>query len=227
MGDLEGVFVFRQDALFLLYLYLLMETGLTQKILLKYVPVYDANLSLASGVTLTDAEIAEGHEFCINLQKEWTEASKALEYYASLGFKFPSQTPAYLVHPRGTFTPFSDPLTVHIKSDYQDVIATLVHEYCHVLFLYSENDALADKVWNAVQKAFSTEDFVTQDHIIINKLTEAGLYYLWGKEKTDSILSKERSLSGLKRAWELLDAAKLKNDNPIEAVMELCAQREV
>jgi hypothetical protein len=204
-----------------------MTTELSKKILLKYVPVYDANLSLASGVTLTDAEIAEGNAYCTELEKEWEEVSKVLEYYASLGFKFPNQTPAYVVHSRGTFTPFSDPLTLHIKSDHQDVIATLIHEYCHVFFMYSENDVLVNKVWNAVQKAFSTEDFVTQDHIIINKLTEAGLYYLWGKEKTDSILSKERSLSGLKRAWELLDAAKLKNDNPIEAVMELCAQQEV
>ena len=203
----------------------LMEIELTEKVFLKYIPVYDANLSLASGITLTDAEITEGYEYCSELQKEWTKAAKILEYYASLGFKFPSKTPVYLVHSRGTFTPFSDPLTLHIKPDRQDVIATLVHEYCHVFFLHPENDALADKVWNAVQKAFAAEDFVTQDHIIINKLAEAGLRYLWGEEKTDGILAKERTLPGLKRAWKLLDAADLKNDNPIEAIAELCARR--
>lgn len=195
------------------------------KILLKYVPVYDANLSLASGVTLTDAETTEGYSFCAELEKEWEQAATVLEYYALLGFKFPEQTPAYVVHPRGTFTPFSDPLTVHITADRQDALATLIHEYCHVFFLYAENDALADKIWNAVQKAFSTEDFVTQDHLVINKLAEAGLRYLWGKEKTDTVLAKERALPGLKRAWELLDAAKLQSENPIEAIHELCAQQ--
>ncbi len=202
-----------------------MATKSAQKILLKYVPVYDASLSLASGVMLTDAEITEGYTFCAELEKEWEQAAAVLEYYASLGFKFPNQTPAYVVHPRGTFTPFSDPLTVHIKSDYQDVLATLIHEYCHVFFLFPENDALADKIWDAVQKAFSTEDFATRDHLIINKFTEAGLLYLWGKEKTDRVLAKERELPGLKRAWELLDAAKLQSGNPIEAIRELCAQQ--
>lgn len=201
-----------------------MDTGLSRKILLKYIPVYDANLSLASGVMLTDAEIAEGYEYCANLQEKWAEASKVLGYYASLGFTFPDQTPAYLAHPRGTFTPFSDPLTIHITRDYDDAIATLVHEYCHVLFMHAENDALVEDIWNAVQEKFSTEDFTTQDHLVINKLTEAGLYHLWGKGKTDGILAKERSFPGLARAWELLDAADLKSDNPIEAIAELCAR---
>lgn len=202
-----------------------MSKETADKILLKYMPVYDANLSLASGVTLTDTEITDGYEYRAELEKQWEEASKVLEYYASLGFTFPDQIPAYLVHPRGTFTPFSDPLTIHITPDHDDAIATLVHEYCHVIFMYSKNDALAENVWNAVQNAFSTEEFITQDHLIINKLTEAGLYHLWGKEKTDSILAKERSLSGLKRAWEILDSVELKNTNPIEAILELCAQQ--
>jgi uncharacterized protein YjaZ len=202
-----------------------MQTEPDRKILLKYVPVYDANLSLASGVTLTDPEITEGYEYLTKFETEWEKAANVLEYYASLGFKFPSQTPAYLVHPRGTFTPFSDPLTVHIKPDFQDVLATLIHEYCHVLFLYQGNDVLADKIWNAVQKAFPTEDFGTQDHIIINKLSEACLYYLWKREKADSVLAKERSLPGLERAWKILDSVELKNTNPIEAILELCAQQ--
>ena len=202
-----------------------MKTEFNKKILLKYVPVYDANLSLASGVTLSDAEISEGYEYCTLLEKEWNTVAQVLEYYTSLGFKLPNQTPAYLTHPRETFTPFSDPLTLHIKEDMNDVLATLIHEYCHVLFLYYENDTLADKIWSAVQKAFSAEDFSTQDHIIINKLTEAGLYYLWGKEKTDTILSKERILPGLEQAWKILNSAELKNTDPIEAILELCAQQ--
>lgn len=202
-----------------------METEFNRKILLKYVPIYDANLSLASGVTLSDAEITVGYEYCALLEKEWDSVAQVLEYYTLLGFKLPNQTPVYLTHPRGTFTPFSDPLTLHIKVELNDVLATLIHEYCHVLFLYHENDAIADKIWNAVQKAFPTEDFSTQDHIIINKLTEAGLCYLWGKEKADDILSKERILPGLERAWKILDSAGLKNTNPIEAILELCAQQ--
>lgn len=202
-----------------------MKTEFDKKILLKYVPIYDANLSLASGVTLSDAEITEGYEYCALLEKEQGNIAQVLEYYTSLGFKLPNQTPVYMTHPRGTFTPYSDPLTIHIKEDTNDVLATLIHEYCHVLFLHNENDVLADKIWNAVQKAFPTEDFGTQDHIIINKLTEAGLYYLWGKEKTDTILSKERTLPGLERAWEILDSAGLGNPNPIEAILELCAQQ--
>lgn len=202
-----------------------MKTEFDKKILFKYVPIYDANLSLASGVTLSDTEITEGYEYCALLEKEQGNIAQVLEYYTSLGFKLPNQTPAYLTHPRGTFTPFSDPLTLHIKKDISDIFATLIHEYCHVLFLYHENDAIADKIWNAVQKAFSTEDFGTQDHIIINNLTEAGLYYLWGKEKTDAVLLKERTLPGLERAWEILDSAGLGNANPIEAILELCAQQ--
>lgn len=202
-----------------------MRTELSEKILIKYVPVYDANLSLASGATLTDTEIAEGYDYRAELENQWEKASEVLGYYASLGFTFPDQTPVYLVHPRGTFTPFSDPLTIHITADHQDAIATLVHEYCHVVFMYPGNDALSDKLWNAVKNAFSTEDFITQDHLVINKLTEAGLYHLWGKEKADSILAKERTLPGLKRAWEILDSAKLENENPIEAILELCAQQ--
>jgi hypothetical protein len=202
-----------------------MKTEFNKKILLKYVPIYDANLSLASGVTLSDAEITEGYEYCTLLEKEWDTVAHVLEYYVSLGFKLPNQTPAYLTHPRGTFTPFSDPLTLHIKTDTSDVLATLIHEYCHILFLYHENDAIADKIWNAVQNAFPTEDFETQDHIIINKLTEAGLYYLWGKEKADAILLKERTLPGLEQAWKILNSAELKNTDPIEAILELCAQQ--
>lgn len=190
----------------------------TERILFKYVPVYDSNFSLAAGVSLSDAEISEGYEFCEQLGVAWKEATSVLNYYASLGFELPKQTTAYLVHPRGSFTPFSDPLTIHIIPDMDEAIATLTHEYCHVLSMAQENEIFATPIWEAAQKALETESFVTQDHVIINKLTEAGLYHIWGKERTDRVLSKERMLLGLDRAWAILDRAAINAENPIEGL---------
>ena len=198
----------------------------SERILFKYSQIYDANLSRASGYELTDTESAEGYAFVDKLRMAFEPMQGVFSFYTSIGFKLPEVTPAYLTHPRGTFTPFSDPLTIHILEDVDDVLATLVHEYGHVVFLASENDVFSENIWNQVQAAFPDEDFVTRDHITINKLTEAALSGVWSAEKVATTLAKERALPGLGRAWEIWDTSGVTEWDPVKAIEQLCVTRK-
>lgn len=193
-----------------------------EPILLKYSQVYDANLSLASGHALSDAEVAEGYVFVEKLRTALGSMQGIFAFYTSIGYHLPETTSVYLTHPRSTFTPFFDPLTIHILEDVDDVLATLVHEYGHVIFMAPENDSLSEHIWNQVQHAFPEEDFITCDHITINKLTEAALLSVWSREKVFAVLAKERTLPGLDRAWAIWDKAEIIEQDPLRAIEKLC-----
>ncbi len=190
-----------------------------------YSPVYDGNFSSASGVVLTEKEIAEGYQFVDLVNEHWKKMAPACDYLHELGFLFPEKTLAYAVNPRGNFTPFFDPLTFHINSDIHDVLATLIHEFCHVIFLSSLNDRVADVLWKKVDQAFSEENLETKDHIIINKLTEVSLKKVWDTPLVSSVLNKERVLPSLGRAWKIWDDANIVSDDAVTAISILCSQK--
>lgn len=167
-------------------------------------------------------EIEEGNDFASKITTTWDKYNDQIfSYYNDLGFVLPDFWLAYPVHARTGLIPFSDPLTIIIKPELDEVVATLVHELCHVFFAYIDNKKQCDSLWSEFQPNFPSEDFGTQVHLIVNILAASGLYQIFGQQKAEELLSIEKHYPGLERAWEIIDRNKVDFTQPMQAILNL------
>lgn len=129
---------------------------------------------------------------------------------------------AYPVHPWKRLIPFSDPLTILIKRNLDDIVATIVHELCHVFFSYYKNNAVFSRPWRHIRRTFAQESVTTQLHRVVHPLTRAGRTHLFGEQKAERPFAPERKYEGLTRAWAIIDARPSPLPaNPLDAVRAL------
>lgn len=164
----------------------------------------------------------EGFDFRNKITEHWGKYNdNFFDYYKGLGLALPSFWIAYSVHMHKGLIPFSDPLTVLIKENIDDVTATLVHELCHVFLTHSENSEIWNKLYKYINQEFVNEDWDTKVHLITNPLAAAGLINSYGVEEAQKLLAIEKKYEGLERAWEIIDNAELKFEDPIKEILSL------
>ena len=196
----------------------------------RYSDMYEYILSTLQGEELSAEQMKRGYEFVNTYIKHWDQYNQAVfEYYEELGFKIPDFWIAYFVSPRKKMIPFSDPLTIFIKDDLDEVTSTLVHELGHVLLSFGPNMELEKELWDHIQKIYPENDFGTNIEIITILLARRGLYKIFGSEKAEKLLSIEKDYPSLRKAWQTIDSQPevLKEENPIKAIFKLEAKEEI
>jgi len=194
------------------------------KIYFRYSYIYEETLARLAGENFTLADFDKTQKFCEEFSKYWEQyGDKMFDYYKNLGLTLPEFWIAYPVHSRKGMVPFSDPLTIFINDDFEEVTAVLVHELCHVFLTTAENEKLSNDLWQNVSKKYPAENFNTISHLLVNLLAKGGLEHLFGNEISKRLLAPERSMNGLKEAWAIIDTkpSLLEIPNPIEAIRNL------
>ena len=173
----------------------------------RYSEIYEYMLAQAAGEKLSDEEVKSGYVFADTYIKYWEQYNTPIfEYYKNLGFVTPDFWVAYFIHSRKRMTPFSDPLTLFIKENLDELTAVLVHELGHVMLSYGPNSALYQKLMYHLQKTYPNHDFGTNIEIMTILLARWGLIKIFGEEKTEKLLAIEKTYPSLKKAWEVIDS---------------------
>lgn len=193
------------------------------KIIFRSVVHYDATLARLAGRELSDTAEQELDDFAVEMQKLWNSYNDTLfSYYESIGLTLPETWNVYPIHSNGEITSFTEPTTVIMRENKEEVIATLVHELCHVFCSLDQNDAVITPVWKKISEAFLELDEMNRSHIMIIVLARAGLITIFGKEKTEQLLALEKKYPGLDKAWGIIDANQdIDIENPIGYLEEL------
>ncbi len=190
----------------------------------RYSEVYEYMLSSACGETLSEEKINIGYDFVNKYIEHWNKYNDVIfNYYKEIGFVVPDFWIAYFIHPRKGITPFSDPLTLFIKEDLDEVTATLVHELAHVILSYGPNFELEQKLWNHIQKTYPENSFGTNIELMTIIVAKEALKKIFDKDKAEKYFSLEKSYSSLRRAWEIIDSqneASYESD-PIKEILNL------
>lgn len=191
------------------------------KLLFRYSPVYDDNLCWLAGSGLPEGSFTRGMAFAGRYQNYWDGLNdRFFAYFEGFGFRLPAEWQAYLIHSNGKLTSFSDPLTLVMREDLEELTAVLVHELCHVFLITGDNKPLYSGLNEHISERYGQEEWVTQVHLIVCVMARYALVELYGAEAADRLLSPEKSYPGLERTWEILDAAPhiWKAATPSEAV---------
>ena len=190
---------------------------------------YDATLAKLAGRELSSDAEKELDDFVVEIQKLWDAYNDTLfSYYESIGLTLPETWNVYPIHSNGEITSFAEPTTVIMRENKEEVIATLVHELCHVFCSFDQNDAVITPIWEKISGAFSKLDEMNRSHILIIVLARAGVKKILGEEKTQQLLALEKKYPGLDKAWEIIDANKdIDAENPFEYLESLVERRKV
>lgn len=186
--------------------------------------IYEKVLSQITGESFTMEDFQKGLDFSNRYTEYWSKYNnKVFEFYKSYGLKMADFWIAYFIRPKTGMTPFSDPLTLFINNNFEELTSITVHELCHVLQIYPENEDLQKKLYNHIQKVYPKNSFDLNTEIVTAILARSGLVHIYGEEKTRELLALEKELLILGKAWAIIDAqpAVLNENNPIEAILKL------
>jgi hypothetical protein len=190
----------------------------------RYSEIYESMLASVAGEELSIDKINEGYDFVKDYINHWEKYNDIVfKCFVDFGFVVPDFWIAYFIHSRKGMTPFSDPLTLFIKKDLDELTSTLIHELSHVMLSYGPNFKLEQELWNHLQKTYPNNDFLCNIEIMTIILTRAILKKVFGPEKTDELLSIEKSYDSLKIAWQTIDSQSdvLSEENPVQAIFKL------
>lgn len=96
--------------------------------------------------------------------------------------------------------PFSDPLTLNLRSN----IDTVTHELIHCILSEPENRKKWDKGWGVIEDKYTEEPHIVKVHIIVHAIHTPILKKLFGEERyateRDSMHNPNYA-----RAWEIVE----------------------
>lgn len=194
------------------------------KLYFRYSDIYDESLANLAEDSFDYKNTGWKYEKTNEFSKYWEPFNdKVFDYYNSIGLTFPEFWVAYFVESRKDLIPFSDPLTLLLKDNNEVMMVDLVHELCHSLFVYYENEETWNKVFKTIETKYSNEDFITKVHLIVIIFTYFGLLQIIDKDKIHNLLDIEKNYDGLKRSWEILDSmpSVFESEDPFQALDKL------
>lgn len=190
----------------------------------RYSDIYEYMLANTAGENFSWEKVKEGHVFVDKYIDYWSKYNDTIfNFYSSIGLVVPDFWVTYFIFPRKGMTPFSDPLTLFIKEDLDEVTATLVHEFVHVLLSFGPNSELEQKIWAHITKTFPNNSVETNIELMTIMIAKEGLKKIFGEEKAKKYLDLEKSYSTLKPAWDIIDSQSeiIKEQDPIKAIFNL------
>jgi hypothetical protein len=171
-------------------------------------------------------DLDDGLAFVNRFAKYWDNYNdKVFQFYAKHNLVLANFWIAYLVKSKKTLTPFSDPLTLFINEDFEELAVILIHELCHVLQTYPDNIKIQEEIYEHVIHEYPENSFDLNVELVTAVLTRSCLVEIYGEEKATYLLNKEKSLPILGKAWKIIDAQQsvLNEKDPIKAVFALRA----
>ena len=148
------------------------------------------------------------------LQKEWDEwGSKILAEIASIS-RLQWHEKEIIVYLTGGVRPYSDPLTLNLRS----TIDTLTHELIHRILTEPENWRLFKNSWEELMQKYSQEPEKTRTHVIVHAIHTPILKNLFGEERYQKERNSMTSPDYV-RAWEIVD-----RDGYEDIIKELTAE---
>jgi len=194
------------------------------KLYFRYSYIYEESLAKLANEKFEWEDFQQTQKFVEKFGEYWEQHNDSIfNYYKSLGLTLPDFWLAYPINKKTGLTPFSDPLTFFIDNDFEKTCAVLIHELCHVFLTVSENINLSSALWEEVVRKYPLENFNTHSHLLVNLLARGGVVHIFGKDKAGELLLPERALSGLKKAWKIIDLKPevLLEADPILAIRKL------
>jgi len=190
-----------------------------RKFLFKYSTIYDKNWALALNKEYDRQKNKEKFkEFIDKFSKIWDSKEgkilEAISFYSRLTWK-DENIKVYFVSSL-LVSGFSDPMTIRMSKDYNGIAKTLTHEAVHEILLQNQEDM--KETYEALDKKFKKENIKTKVHILVNAITEKAFSKVFGEAESKRIKDNEKQFAGLKRAYELLEDIKIK-DNVIESIL--------
>jgi hypothetical protein len=181
-------------------------------------------LSDLSGVDFSWQDYESGLNFTNHFSEIWNKYNdQVFSFYGNYNLVLADFWIAYFIKPKKGLVPFSDPLTIFINEDIDDLVATVVHELCHVLQTYPTNIEIQKKMYDHVSATYPENSFGINAELVTAVMARPCLIEIFGLEKANTILQKERSFPILGKAWKIIDAQPdlIKETDPIKAVMAL------
>ncbi len=194
------------------------------KLIFQHSYIYEKLLSNLVGEKYTLNDFRNCTKFTSAYYRYWSKHNdRFFKFSKKLGFVLPKSWIAYLIRPKKNLHPFSDPLTIFITKDLEQLTFVLIHELCHVLLTYPDNWKITDKLLNYTAKVFPKNSFDVNVEIVTVILTRSFLLKLFTKQKVERFIANERKLPILKEAWDCiyLQPKILDKQNPFAAILAL------
>ena len=166
--------------------------------------LYDQALARKRGYKMPSDRALDKHMY--KMEKEWTKHGRKVLEKITMTTKLSWQEKEIVCYITAGVIPYSDPLTLNLRSD----IDTLTHELIHRILSEPDNWLRIKSNWVKLMKKYRGEAQETKTHIAIHAIHVAVLKKLFGEKR---LKKEKRAISDPRyvRAWEIVDADGYKN----------------
>jgi hypothetical protein len=134
------------------------------------------------------------------LERVWAKNSQKLLKEIAKATKLSWQEKEIDCYVTDGVRPYSDPLTLNMRSD----LDTIAHELIHRILSEPENWQKIKKNWLRLMKKYEEEPDVVGIHVVVHAVHAQVLYATSGEKRLPAIIQKTRDPNYI-RAWELAE----------------------
>ena len=174
------------------------------KLIFRRSRLYDDSLMKETKYKTVDDKIIDS--FVLNIKKEWVKNGPKILKEISKITKLKWREKEIVCYVSTGVTPYSDPLTLNLKSN----IHTLSHELIHRILSEPENNKLIDKNWMKFMKGYKNELKVTRVHIVIHAIHAILLKNLFGNKVLEEEKASVKDKNYI-RAWKIAEKVSFKS----------------
>lgn len=176
-----------------------MRTKNMPKLILRRSWLYDQALARKRGYKMPSDRVLD---VCVQkLGKEWVRYGEKVLKEISRITKLDWQEKEIVCYVTAGVIPYSDPLTLNLRSD----IDTLTHELIHRILSEPENWKRIKSNWMRLMKKYRNEAQKTKTHIIVHAIHAAILKKLFGEKRLEKAKKTVRDSKYI-RSWTIVDA---------------------
>lgn len=169
------------------------------KLILRRSWLYDQALARKRGYKMPSDRVLD---VCVQkLGKEWVRYGEKVLKEISRITKLDWQEKEIVCYVTAGVIPYSDPLTLNLRSD----IDTLTHELIHRILSEPENWKRIKSNWIRLMKKYRNETQKTKTHIIVHAIHATILKKLFGEKRLEKAKKTVRDSKYI-RSWTIVDA---------------------
>ena len=135
------------------------------------------------------------------LMDEWVRVGTRVLPAIAAAAKMPWHQEEIVCYLTYGVTPYSDPLTLNLRS----TIGTLTHELIHRILSEPQNRELWNRMWAYVNERYKEESLKTKTHIIVHAIHAAVLKGLFGEERYQAEKNVSAHSPDYARAWAIIE----------------------
>lgn len=185
-----------------------MEGRFLPKIIFRRSWLYDKALRHRRGFKMPSEEIFRRK--ISKLERIWEEKGKLILLEISKITKLRWQEKEITCYITAGIAPYSDPLTLTLYRDENDMFDTLTHELIHRIFSEPENWRYVKKNWARIAKKYKRESEIAKSHIVIHAIHMSILKKFFDEKRLARVMRFVTNREYI-RSWEIVQKEGFRN----------------